>query len=295
MKPVPAIIETDIVQLEHETRAAIDAHREASARATELEQQAAAAREAARMRLFEIGRLLIRARAAWPKTGPRAKGWGEYLQRLGVDQPRAWEWMQYAGYVEVSSQSDETRPAPSDMPTFVEAGVRSAPPPQHIEPEIEIDRDTWCTPKWVTDAIGRWDLDPCANVRSHVDAARCFMLEECGEDGLVLARDVKKTARVFINPPYSDVMPWIEAYGHTRFCFLLKLDISTKWFEALLAKCELVLMPRRTRIQFEAPPGIPPEKALANQFPHALFYARAADATDAIKALCFPGWFPNRG
>lgn len=146
----------------------------------------------------------------------------------------------------------------------------------------DADRDTWCTPKWITDAIGRFDLDPCSNARSTVQSELSFRLER-GEDGLEQAAWVNANARVFINPPYSNVMPWVQAYRHTRFCFLLKLDPSTKWCEALLEYTSIVLLPRRTRVEFEPPPGV---EGSNNPFPHALFYSRLTDATDAIRALC---------
>ncbi len=151
--------------------------------------------------------------------------------------------------------------------------------------EEDIDRDTWCTPKWITAAIGTVDLDPCANERSHVQAARTFCLD-IGQDGLALALGVDPETKTFINPPYSNVMPWVEGYGHTRFCFLLKFDPSTKWFAALMAKTALVLIPKGTRVQFEAPPGVPAEKTGSNPFPHALFFARAIDASQEIRKLC---------
>jgi hypothetical protein len=147
----------------------------------------------------------------------------------------------------------------------------------------DADRDTWCTPKWITDAIGRFDLDPCSNPRSTVQSELTFRLDR-GQDGLEQAAWVTSTARVFVNPPYSDVMPWVQAYKHTRFCFLVKFDPSTKWCEALIEHTSIVLFPRRTRIEFAAPPGV---ESSSNPFPHCLAYARAADATDAIRALCF--------
>lgn len=144
------------------------------------------------------------------------------------------------------------------------------------------DRDTWVTPLYLARAVGRWDLDPCSNDRSHLDAAKTFRLDR-GQDGLVLAPFVSSRTRVWINPPYSDVMPWIKAYGHTRFCFLVKFDPSTKWCRELIKRTELVLFPTGKRIAFEPPPGV---EGASNQFPHGLFYARADDATDAISALC---------
>lgn len=139
---------------------------------------------------------------------------------------------------------------------------------------------------WITDAIGKFDLDPCANELSHVQASRTFCLR-FEEDGLQRAATIGHDWRVFVNPPYSNVRPWIDAYAHTRFVFLLKLDPSTKWFAELIKHTELILLPRGERVSFEPPPGIPPERANAQPFPHALFYAHAADATDEIRALCW--------
>lgn len=145
------------------------------------------------------------------------------------------------------------------------------------------DRDTWVTPRHIARAVGPWDVDPCTNERSHIVARRTFRLDQ-GQDGLVLAKFVSRNARVWCNPPYSDVMPWIIAYGHTRFCFLVKFDPSTKWCRELLARANFILFPQLERMKFEAPPGV---ESSSNQFPHGLFYANEADATADIKALCY--------
>lgn len=297
-----AIIEPAITQLVAETRDLMTALAEAEAAASQLEVKLTTTREVARGRRLELGLMLLKARQQLPLRGTATNGWRAYLEAIELSHSTAHKYME-----EASSVSNRTAPMSADQrgQSGVDYEQPDTPPPtdadapreaddQATDDEVEIDRDTWCTPSWITGAIGEWDLDPCANERSHVPAKRAFDLELRGEDGLVLASSVRKSSRVFINPPYSSVRPWIDAYGHTRFCFLLKVDPSTEWFEVLLAKCELVLIPRRTRVQFEAPEGVPPAKALANQFPHALFYARATDATDAIAALCYPGWFINR-
>ncbi len=148
----------------------------------------------------------------------------------------------------------------------------------------DIDRDTWCTPRWIADAVGAWDLDPCSNDRSVICAAATFRLDR-GQNGLALSRFVNRRSRVWINPPYSDVGPWVRGYAHTRFCFLVKFDPSTAWCGALIARTELVLFPKSTRVAFDPPPGV--DNPGGNQFPHGLFFARADDATEAISALCY--------
>lgn len=260
-----------------------------------------------------MGRFLVKARGQLPKRGTPTHGWGALIEAMSMSESTAGRYIALAEatpltvtlkdsdkiptYDELGltkregAQPEDDVPPPSDDDTpSSPARVSGEEAGDDQDESVEIDRDTWCTPKWITDAIGDFDLDPCANERSHVSAAREFRFDERGEDGLFMASKVDATDRVFINPPFSDVTPWIEAYTHTRFCFLLKFDPSTRWFASLMAHTKLVLFPRGTRVKFEAPEGVPPEKAVAPQFPHALFYARVEDATDAIRAACFQPW-----
>lgn len=134
-------------------------------------------------------------------------------------------------------------------------------------------RDSWCTPKWLADLLGKFDLDPCSNPRSHIRASRRLMLEE-GSDGLY---------------PYAhgEVLKWVKHWRHTRFCFLLRWDPSTKWFAELIPHCTHVWFPAR-RINFEPPPGV---KSSSNPFPHAL-YLRDPDQ-EMLDALAANGFlFP---
>jgi len=153
------------------------------------------------------------------------------------------------------------------------------------------DRDTWCTPKFICDAIGEVDVDPCSNERSHVRARRTFRLDN-GQDGLVLAKFVDRTSLVFVNPPYSrgEVVQWVRAYEHTRFIFLVRMDTSTAWFAELIRRTGMICVLREQRTNFEPPPGV---SGSSNAFPHGLFYADAADISDAIKNLCYR-WRPER-
>jgi hypothetical protein len=141
------------------------------------------------------------------------------------------------------------------------------------------DRDTWVTPLWLARALGRVYLDPCSNERSHIDAERTFDFDRRGEDGLRMARYVSRRppGLVFVNPPYSrgNVIRWVNAYKHTRFCFA-----------ELWTRTGLVVIPT-TRINFDPPPDVAPHHPTSNPFPHALLYARAEDATQAILDLCY--------
>lgn len=96
--------------------------------------------------------------------------------------------------------------------------------------------------------------------------------------------------RVWIQPPYDIVLAAIAHYGHTRFTALLRLDTSTLWFEQLYALSEVIMVPRRDRLEFVPPPGVKPS---SNPFPHGLYYRRAEDVTPAIASLCFAWPTPN--
>lgn len=164
----------------------------------------------------------------------------------------------------------------------------------------EPDRGTWCTPSWLAEQLGAFDLDPCSNPRSHVQADVRLMLEN-GDNGLLhVESDEASTralkcpyahVRTFINPPYENgaVIRWVRAYAHTRFCFLLRFDPSTDWFSELYRLTGLVCLPRGRRLNFEPPPGV---TASTNTFPHALFYKHADDATEAVLRACF-AWRPR--
>jgi hypothetical protein len=146
------------------------------------------------------------------------------------------------------------------------------------------NRGSWCTPKWLAELIGPFGLDPCSNPRSHVEAGVRMMLER-GQDGLAFGNVAYPETRVFINPPYAQdsVIRWFRAYQHTRWCFLLRFDPSTDWFEQIYDAAELVAVPRGRRVNFEPPPGV---KGSSNAIAHALYYRHAEDATSDVVRAC---------
>lgn len=161
----------------------------------------------------------------------------------------------------------------------------------------DIARGSYCTPKWLCDLVGPWDLDPFSNPRAHIVAERRCMLEDGGNGLLDLTVRGSYSAppafgradehtRVWIQPPYEIVDEAIAHYGHTRFCALLRFDPSTNWFQDLYRLTRLVCIPRRRRIDFEPPPGVAVGKTRESPFPHALYYARPEDATEAVLRRC---------
>lgn len=55
----------------------------------------------------------------------------------------------------------------------------------------------WLTPRYIVEALGHFDLDPCG-APGHLLAARTYLLEN-GQDGLHLPW----TGRIWLNPPYG--------------------------------------------------------------------------------------------
>lgn len=165
----------------------------------------------------------------------------------------------------------------------------------------DVARGAWCTPKDWADAIGPWDLDPFSNPRSHVASETRCMLEDGGDGLLSVHRPgswrcgatnvigcAGEETRVFVQPPYELVLDALGHYGHTRFCFLLRFDPRTRWFQRLYRMARLICVPQK--IEFDPPPGM---TASANIFPHAFYYANPDDVTDAVLRKSAAAWRPR--
>ncbi len=150
---------------------------------------------------------------------------------------------------------------------------------------VEPDRDCWTTPPNITGIIGRFELDPCSNQYSTVQADKTFDLAR-GQDGIVLGRFVARGTKVFCNPPFSRgmVIQFVRAYRHTRFTFLVRCDVSTDWWAELWPAVGAMALPK-DRVAFKPPPGIvePP----GSPFPHVLLYSRANDVPPAVHSACY--------
>lgn len=88
--------------------------------------------------------------------------------------------------------------------------------------------DEWYTPKEIIDALGEFDLDPCAPMRPLWRTARVMYNKE--QDGL----KQKWEGRVWLNPPYS--RPTIEHFitrmvEHNNGIALLFNRLDNKMFQ----------------------------------------------------------------
>lgn len=91
--------------------------------------------------------------------------------------------------------------------------------------------------------------------------------------------------RTWIQPDYAFVLEALAHYGHTRYTALLRADTSTKWFEWLFEHSEVIMVPKRDRLDFVPPPGV---KASSNPYPHGLYYKLAEDVPPSVSEHCYP-------
>lgn len=120
-----------------------------------------------------------------------------------------------------------------------------------LDVESGWDNDTWLTPRWILDQLGRFDLDPCAA------AAAPFWV--CGgamtpaEDGLVQPW----LGRVFMNPPFSCIWPWVEQMAkHGNGIALLPAGHDTEAWERYVWGAADSIFLLRGRIRFAEPNGL---------------------------------------
>ena len=106
------------------------------------------------------------------------------------------------------------------------------------------DTDIWLTPPWILEALGPFDLDPCACDHCPMRVAPRYFTEAA--DGL--SRDW--TGRVFMNPPYSNTAAWIEKHAeYGRGVSLVPASVeSIVWRKCVWAKAKAIyLLHGRTR------------------------------------------------
>lgn len=112
--------------------------------------------------------------------------------------------------------------------------------------------DEWYTPKEIIDALGEFDLDPCAPMRPLWRTARVMYNKE--QDGL----KQKWEGRVWLNPPYS--RPTIEHFitrmvEHNNGIALLFNRLDNKMFQDVVFPKAKGILFMKGRIKFHREDG----------------------------------------
>lgn len=112
----------------------------------------------------------------------------------------------------------------------------------------DFDKDTYCTPKYVFNAMNRrfrFDLDACASKENSL--CKYFINAELDITKQSTIDDIDCGMRIWMNPPYSNPMPFVKAaikLMTERDCvvvMLLPADKSTRWFnEAIGVATEVI-------------------------------------------------------
>jgi DNA N-6-adenine-methyltransferase Dam len=114
--------------------------------------------------------------------------------------------------------------------------------------------DEWLTPKFILDALGPFDLDPCASVvRPWPTAARHFTVED---DGFVQDWGA---ARVWLNPPYGpQTARWLGRLAdHGKGTALIFARTETRYFFDYVWERATALLFLKGRVNFCRTDGTP--------------------------------------
>lgn len=117
--------------------------------------------------------------------------------------------------------------------------------------------DNWLTPKYILDALGKFDLDPCCADDMPWSTADKMLTKK--DDGLA----TEWVGRVWLNPPYSrEATKWLKKIAnHGDGIALIFARTETRWFfEHIWEKANAILF-LRGRLHFCYPDGAP---AVAN-------------------------------
>lgn len=146
----------------------------------------------------------------------------------------------------------------------------------------ESTRDDWQTPIALVNALGHFDLDPCANCEAPTRlAARGFTLDD---DGL----SQPWTGRVWLNPPYGKLArEWVSRLAeHGNGIALIPPRLGAKWFHETVLDTFDGIFFHKGRIAFLDPAtGLPVKGNNADS----IFVAYGEDNIAALAGSGLPG------
>jgi hypothetical protein len=148
--------------------------------------------------------------------------------------------------------------------------------------------DRWLTPPEIIQALGPFDLDPCAapEPRPWPTAARHITRPE---DGLHAPWE----GRVWLNPPYSqEAVRWLQRMAtHGHGTALMFARTETSWCQETVWEAATAVLFLFGRLHFHRPNG---KRARANAGAPSMLVAYGSDDADRLARCRLPGAY-HRG
>jgi hypothetical protein len=147
------------------------------------------------------------------------------------------------------------------------------------------DSEVWLTPPHILQALGPFDLDPCAcmSPRPWSTAARHLTR---GENGLMQPWH----GRVWCNPPYGGpgvIAPWVQRLAdHGCGTLLVFARTETSWFHAGIWRRATAILFLEGRLHFHRPDG---SRAEANAGAPSCLAAYGASDAAVLRTCGLPG------
>ena len=140
---------------------------------------------------------------------------------------------------------------------------------------------TWLTPKYIIDALGEFDLDPCCPPEMPWRTAKRMI--SLPEDGLA----AEWKGRVWLNPPYGrGIGEWMaKMAGHGQGIALVFARTDAAWFQRHILGTAVGILLLKRRVRFCRPDGTPGGSPAA---PSVLAAYSWQDWSDLLAAL-LPG------
>lgn len=137
--------------------------------------------------------------------------------------------------------------------------------------------DEWLTPLDLIQALGPFSLDPCAAVKMPWKTARTMW--SIKDNGLGKPWNGR---RVFLNPPYSACLPWVQTFVRNGkgIALVSAKSTETRWGQLLLQGCHSCLW-LKGRISFYYADG----RQSAGAYLSSMLVAMTPEDTDSLHRL----------
>lgn len=147
------------------------------------------------------------------------------------------------------------------------------------------ETDVWLTPPDIIEALGPFDLDPCA---AHFLAWRPWETAAESWTWGGLDRPWPSEKLMWVNPPYSEVGIWVSRLADQgNGLALIFARTETKWFQAVAMRATAIFFPSG-RFVFHRAEGTPGD---GNAGAPSVFLAFGSTAAIRLKNSGLPGFF----